>query len=84
MARKKTSKESKTKSQKVTAIMPSDLILNLKKATNSKTITESLIKASEDYLRREKFKKLHEEIQKKPLEFTMSWQELKAINRKIT
>lgn len=84
MVRKKAAKRPKSKSQKVTAIMPSELILNLKKATNSKTITESLIKASEDYLRREKFKKLHEEIQLNPLEFTMSWQELKAINRKIT
>jgi len=55
---------------KVTALIPDDLIKNVKQLTGGKNITESLITALEEWISLKKIQSLNENIMKKPLEFS--------------
>jgi len=54
---------------KVTAIIPDEIIDDVKKYTGGKNITESLIKALEDYLYRQRINHLSSELQQNPVRF---------------
>lgn len=54
---------------KITALIPEDLINEVKKATGGKNITESLIIALRDYLAHRKVNYLIDQVQKEPLQF---------------
>lgn len=54
---------------KVTALIPEDLIEEVKKATGGKNITESLIIALKSYLASRKIDYLIDQVQQEPLQF---------------
>jgi len=54
---------------KVTALIPDELIEKVKKISGGKNITESLIIALTEYVKKEKMEKLYDEIKHKPLVF---------------
>ncbi len=55
---------------KVTALIPDDLIKDVKQYAGGKNITKSLITALEEWLSLKKIQFLNEGIMKKPLEFS--------------
>lgn len=69
---------------KVTAILPDNLIADVKSFTKSKKTTEALIKALSDWISSQKIKQLNSEIKNNPLEFTegFSADSVRNINRK--
>lgn len=69
---------------KVTAIIPDDLVSEVKDLTHGKNITESLIKALSEWVSTQKIKTLNSKISKKPLKFkeNFSAQACRDINRK--
>jgi hypothetical protein len=54
---------------KVTAIIPDDMINDIRKYTGGKNITDSLIKALEDWLYARRLQELEEELMHQPVEF---------------
>ena len=66
---------------KVTAILPDPLIAELREFTGTPTLTESLSLAIKGWLRIEKIKRLNQKIAKKPLEFSLSAEEIRELNR---
>ena len=55
---------------KVTAIIPDDIIRDVQSFTKGKNITDSLIKALNDWLYAKRIEKLNNELSKKPVRFT--------------
>ena len=68
---------------KITALVPEDLIEEVKKYSGGKNITESLIIALNDYINRQRIKKSIQKIEKKPLEFAsdFSADQIRKLNR---
>ena len=66
---------------KVTAILPDDLIKNLKQLSHGKNITDSLKIALNDWVKIQTLKKLNREISSTPLEFEYTADEIRSINR---
>ena len=62
---------------KVTALIPDDLVKDVKQYTGGKNITESLITALEEWLSLKKLQFLNEDIMKKPLEFSRDFSAIK-------
>jgi hypothetical protein len=54
---------------KVTAIIPDDMINDIRKYTGGKNITDSLIKALEDWLYARRLQELKEKLSRQPVEF---------------
>lgn len=54
---------------KVTALIPEDLINEVRKVTGGKNITESLIIALKSYLSQRKVDNLIDKVQEQPLQF---------------
>ena len=54
---------------KVTALIPDQLVIEVKELTKGKNITESLISALSDWVAQQKIRKLNEKIKKQPLNF---------------
>ena len=54
---------------KVTAIIPDDIIRDVQSFTEGKNITDSLIKALNDWLYAKRIEKLNNELSKKPVRF---------------
>ena len=71
-------------SMKVTALIPDDLVKDVKQYAGGKNITESLITALEEWLSLKKIQYLNEDIVKKPLEFSKDFSASKnrEMNRK--
>jgi hypothetical protein len=69
---------------KVTALIPDDLIEDVKQYSGGRNITESLITALEEWLSLKKIQQLNEDIVKKPLEFSrdFSASEIRETNRR--
>ena len=68
---------------KITALIPDNLIEEVKDYTKGKNITESLIKALSEWLQMQKIKKLNLTISKNPLKFRNDYspEETRTINR---
>jgi len=68
---------------KVTAIIPDDLVNDVKKHSGGKNITESLIIALEEWLSLKKIMKLNLEVKKNPLAFQkdITHSSLRSLNR---
>ena len=68
---------------KITALIPDNLIEEVKEYTQGKNITESLIKALTEWIQMQKIKKLNATISKKPLKFRKDFspRQIRAINR---
>lgn len=71
---------------KVTAILPDELIEDVKEFTGGKNITESLLKALNDWLYSKRLEKLNGAIKKSPIEFISGFdaKEIRKLNTKIT
>ena len=54
---------------KVTALIPDDLVTEVREFSSGKNITESLIIALKEWLSIQKLKWLHEKVKKSPLTF---------------
>jgi len=54
---------------KVTALIPDELIQEVKKISGGKNITESLIIALKSYVQNQKMEKLYDAIEQEPLTF---------------
>ncbi len=69
---------------KVTALLDDNLIQELIALTGGKNITDSLRIAIKDWIRKEKLKRVADEIVKNPFEFTndFSAEDVRDINRK--
>ena len=70
---------------KVTAIIPDDLIKDVQEFSKGKNITDSLIKALNDWLYLKRIQKLNEALKKNPLEFKdgFSAESIREFERKI-
>ncbi len=58
---------------KVTALIPDELVENVKEYAGGKNLTESLITALEEWLSLKKIQVLNDTISKKPLEFVKDY-----------
>jgi hypothetical protein len=54
---------------KITAIIPDDLIADVKEYTGGKNITDSLIKALTDWLYAKRIEKINRKLEQEPLQF---------------
>lgn len=69
---------------KVTALIPDQIVSDVKKYSGGKNITESLIIALAEWISLKKIKDLNKRIQKKPLVFADNYsaEKIRSINRK--
>jgi len=70
---------------KITALVPEELIDEVKKYSGGKNITESLIIALNDYICRQKIKKSIQKVKKNPLEFNLDFsaEQVRKLNREL-
>ncbi|MCW5911074.1 MAG: DUF2191 domain-containing protein [Cyclobacteriaceae bacterium] len=70
---------------KITALVPEELINEVRKYSGGKNITESLIIALTDYTNRQKIKKSIQKLRKNPLEFANDFnaERIRKINRDL-
>ena len=66
---------------KVTAIIPDELVKEAQTLSNAKNITEAMIIALNSYISLEKLKAMGEAINKSPLQFKHTAQEIRDLNR---
>jgi hypothetical protein len=68
---------------KVTALIPDDLIIEVKQYAGGKNLTESLITALKEWVSLRKIKELNKQVKKKPLKFIddFSANNVRSINR---
>lgn len=66
---------------KVTAIIPDELVRETQILSNARNITEAMIIALKNYIALQKLKAMGEAINKSPLKFKHSAQEIRDINR---
>ncbi len=69
---------------KVTALIPDDIVNEIKQYAGGQTLTDSLIVALKEWLSLKKIKKLNQQIESSPLHFKedVSASEIRSINRK--
>lgn len=69
---------------KVTALIPDDIIKELKQHAGGRTLTDSLIIALAEWISLKKIKKLNRLVEKKPLNFQegISASQIRSANRK--
>jgi hypothetical protein len=70
---------------KVTALIPDDLIIEVKHYAGGKNLTESLISALKEWVSQQKIKELNKQLKKKPLQFMndFSADTIRSINRNL-
>ena len=68
---------------KVTALLPDDLIQEVKKLSGGKNITESILIALQDYIAQQRIRKAMQKIKDKPLQFRegFSAEKVRSLNR---
>jgi len=66
---------------KVTAIIPDELVKETQTFSNAKNITEAMIIALNSYVSLEKLKAMGEAINKSPLQFKYTAEEIRVVNR---
>jgi len=71
---------------KITALIPDEIINDVKDLTHGKNITESLIVALTEWIRMQKLKKIKDKIKAAPLSFQteFSADSVRSLNRKTT
>ena len=70
---------------KVTAIIPDEIIRDVKKFTEGKNITDSLIKALNDWLYQKRIENLNERLSRDPVKFRegFSAESVRKLNKRI-
>lgn len=66
---------------KITAIIPDELVKETQTISNAKNITEAMIIALNTYISIQKLKAMGESINKSPLSFKHTAEELRELNR---
>ncbi len=68
---------------KVTALIPDDIIREVKKLSGGKNITESILIAMQDYIARQKIRKAIQKVKENPLQFKDSFtaEKVRTLNR---
>lgn len=68
---------------KVTALLPDDLVQEVRKLTGGRNITESILIAMKDYIARQKIRKAIEKVREKPLQFREGFtaEKVRSLNR---
>ena len=66
---------------KVTALIPDELIKEVQRLSNAKNITDGLLVALNSYVALKKLKAMGEAINKKPLKFRYTAQDIRDLNR---
>ena len=66
---------------KVTALIPDELVKEVQRLSNAKNITEGLLVALNSYVALKKLKAMGEAINKKPLKFRYTAQDIRDLNR---
>lgn len=66
---------------KVTAIIPDELVKETQTISHAKSITEAMIIALNTYISIEKLKAMGEKVNKNPLKFKHTAQEIRDLNR---
>ena len=71
---------------KVTAILPDEIINDVQEFTGGKNITDSLLKALNDWLYTKRIEKLNGSVKKNPVEFIEEFtaDKVRTLNNKIT
>ncbi len=69
------------KKMKVTAIIPDDLVKETQTISHARNITEAMIIALNTYISIEKLKAMGEKVNKNPLKFKYTAQEIRDLNR---
>lgn len=69
---------------KVTAILPNDIVRDVKEFTGGKNITDSLVKALKDWLYMKRIEKLNKQLSDNPVEFDegFSAERIRALNNR--
>jgi len=70
---------------KVTAIIPDEIINDVRKYTEGKNITDSLIRALNDWLYAKRIENLNDRLSKNPLQFQegFSAEQIRNLNNRI-
>jgi VCBS repeat-containing protein len=70
---------------KVTALLPDDIVEEVKKLSGGKNITESLTIALQDYIARQKIRKAIQKVKDKPLQFKDGFtaEKVRSLNREL-
>lgn len=70
---------------KVTALIPDDLMAEIRKLSPGKTITESLITALREWTSLQKLRKTQKKIKRNPLTFSEGFSagKVRAVNRRL-
>ncbi len=70
---------------KVTAIIPDEIINDVRKYTDGKNITDSLIRALNDWLYAKRIENLNDRLSKSPLQFQegFSAEQIRNLNNRI-
>ncbi|MCP4314075.1 MAG: DUF2191 domain-containing protein [Bacteroidetes bacterium] len=70
---------------KVTAIIPDEIINDVRKYTEGKNITDSLIKALNDWLYAKRIENLNDRLSKNPVQFQdgFSAEQIRNLNNRI-
>jgi hypothetical protein len=68
---------------KVTALLPDDIIQEVKKLSGGKNITESILIALQDYIARQRIRKSVQKVKDKPLQFRDGFtaEKVRSVNR---
>jgi VCBS repeat-containing protein len=68
---------------KVTALLPDDIIQEVKKLSGGKNITESILIALKDYIAQQRIRKSIQKVKDKPLQFRdgFSAEKVRSLNR---
>ena len=69
---------------KVTALLPDQLVSQVKSYAKGKTLTESLTIALQEWLQLKKVAKLNQQVEKRPLEFGKGFtaEKVRTVNRR--
>ena len=66
---------------KITSIISDELIMEVKRLSKAKNITEAVKIALNNYVAIQKLKEMGEEVNEKPLKFKHEAEEIRALNR---
>ena len=68
---------------KVTALLPEDIVQEVRKLSGGRNITESILIAMKDYIARQKIRKVLVKVKEKPLQFKDGFtaEKIRALNR---
>jgi hypothetical protein len=70
---------------KVTALLPDDIIQEVKKLSGGRNITDSILIALRDYISRQKIRRAIQKVKERPLQFKDGFtaEKIRSLNREV-